>query len=351
MRAWWDRASIFWKAYLLFVLFVGSIVTAGEWFEDVLGSFFYDTQGLSEKEEVYVWVVATIIPTALGSYLMTRLFTGPLRRLTTATSRLADGDMQARVDRKDAQRGDEIGSLARAFNHMAERLGHEFKNEHRLLAAISHELRSPLTRLSVAVALLRRQGADEQHLRRLELETERMNALITQLLDYARREVEEPQPESVDLCSIVRDVASDAAFEGNENNRTLQLSLPETAVLFGNNMLLRQAVDNVVRNALRYSPSGACVAITLIASPVGKQAEEYTLVVRDHGPGVPEDMLIDLFRPFFVVDATRDRSSGGSGMGLCIVEQAVRLHHGRIRAVNAEGGGLEVSMTFPGTCV
>lgn len=347
MRGWWDRASIFWKAYLLFVLFVGCIVTTGEWLEDVLGSFFYDTRGLSDIEEIYVWIVATIIPTALGSYLMTRLFTGPLRRLTTATTRLAEGDMQARVDTKDAQRGDEIGSLARAFNHMAERLRHEFENEHRLLAAISHELRSPLTRLCVAVELLRRQGADERYLQRLELETERMNALITQLLDYARREAEEPQPECVDLCAIVRDVASDAAFEGNKDNRTLQLSLPETAVLLGNSVLLRQAVDNVVRNALRYSPPGSCVVITLTVSYTGKQTF-FTLMVRDYGFGVPENMLKDLFRPFFVVDQTRDRSNGGSGMGLCLVEQAVRLHHGLVRATNADGGGLEISILLPG---
>ncbi|MEG2005215.1 MAG: ATP-binding protein [Bilophila sp.] len=349
MRDWWDRASIFWKAYLLFVLFVGGIVTAGEFFEDVLGRVFDAAHGLSDLNETYVWIVATIIPTAFGSYLMTRLFTDPLQRFTAATTRLAEGDMQTRMDAKDVLRGDEIGMLARAFNHMAERLEHEFANEHRLLAAISHELRSPLTRLSVTVALLRRQAADEQYLQRLELETERMNALITQLLDYTRREMEEPRPEQIDLCVLVRDVASDASFEGNADNKTLHLAIPESAIVSGNSILLRQAVDNVVRNALRYSPSGGCVDISLTL-PSGKHADACTLVVRDHGPGVPEAMLHDLFRPFFVVDATRDRRNGGTGMGLCLVEQAVRLHHGQIRAVNAAGGGLEVSMRFPGLC-
>lgn len=346
LRAKWDQAPIFWKAYLLSALFVGGIVATGEFFEDVLGDWLYGASGLSELEEFYVWVLATIIPTALGSYLLTRLFTGSLRRLTTVTRQLAEGNLQARVAARDALRSDEMGTLARAFNDMAQRLDHAFENEHRLLAAISHELRSPLTRLSVTVALLRRQKADGQYLDRLELEAERMNALITQLLDYARRESEKQPPQLVNLCAIIQDVASDAAFEGSEDNKTVRLNLPACAEMYGNSVLLRQAVDNIVRNALRYSPPGGVVDILLNAQNTDT-SQNYALQVRDYGPGVPEATLGDLFRPFFRVEPDRDRASGGTGMGLCIAEQAVRLHHGHIHAVNAAGGGLEIHVQLP----
>lgn len=358
LRHYWNTAPMFWKTYCMAVLFVGGIVSAGEGLESVLSMVFGGESSLSDTDEVWVWIAATFIPTAFGAYWLTRCFLRPLDPVSYVIAQLAEGRLQARITTAEVLRGDELGALARLLNHMAERLEHAMESERNLLAAISHELRSPLTRLSLGVELLRRHNtgaAAETHLQRLELEAERMNDLISQLLDYARREMTPQSREKVDLRALVADVAADAVFEGANRGTEVTLHLPDAAELYGNALLLRQAVDNVVRNALRYSslaeaagvtgPSTSTVDIAL--NPV---AGGYCLTVRDHGPGVPDPMLDDIFKPFFRVNADRDRASGGAGMGLCLVEQAVRLHNGTVRAENVQSdddGGLLVSITLP----
>ncbi|HIU16916.1 MAG TPA: HAMP domain-containing protein [Candidatus Avidesulfovibrio excrementigallinarum] len=344
----WQDMPLFWKIYLITLLFTASIVTVGEIGEELLANLLYGLEDLSESEEFFVWTVVTILPTVLGSYLLARQLADPLRRLTCAASQLSDGDLTARGATQDAVRGDEIGELTRTFNYMATHFEHEFNNERRLLADISHELRSPLTRMSLAVALLRRQASSRQavYLDRLEMESERMNALIAHLLDYARRELETMRPSAFDLCDIVRDVARDASFEGMDEGKTLHLSLPDSARMFGDPALLRQALDNVIRNALRYTPPGASVDVTLSVQD-SATPPQLCVRVRDHGSGVPESALRDMFRPFYRVEAARNRDRGGVGLGLALAEQAVRLHHGRIRARNAHEGGLEVIIRLP----
>lgn len=345
VRGWWNAAPMFWKTYLLAVLFVGGIVCTGEGLESVLHALLGGEDRLTARDETWVWIAATFIPTAFGAYWLTRCFLRPLERVSQAITGLAGGDLRTRITSEDIFRGDELGVLARSLNHMAERLEHVFQNERNLLAAISHELRSPLTRLSLSVELLRRQEhgpAAEIHLQRLEMETLRMNDLISQLLDYARREMTPQSREQVDLRTLVEDVVVDAAFEGEARGISLERSLPDTAELCGNSLLLRQAVDNVVRNALHYSPDDSAIHIALEVVPGG-----FRITVCDRGPGVPESMLEDIFSPFFRVHADRDRVSGGTGMGLCLVEQAVRLHRGTVHAENAVDGGLRVVMTFP----
>ena len=348
LKGWWQDMPLFWKIYLISLGFTASIVTVGEMGEDILARVLYGLDDLSESEEFFVWTVVTILPTVLGSYLLARQLADPLRRLTRVASQLSKGNLKARGATQDAARGDEIGELTRAFNYMATHFEHEFNNERRLLADISHELRSPLTRMGLAVALMRRRATPQQtlYLDRLELESERMNELIARLLDYARRELKTMLPQPVDLCDIVRDVAQDASFEGMHEGKTLRLSLPDSARMFGNPVLLRQALDNVVRNALRYTRPLSSVDVTL--TPLGApQPQCMEVRVRDHGSGVPEAALKDIFRPFYRVEAARNRDKGGVGLGLALTEQAVRIHHGQIKANNASGGGLEVVILLP----
>ena len=348
LLGWWQEMPLFWKIYLITLAFTASIVTVGEMGEEVLARLLYGLEDLSEVEEFFVWTVVTILPTVLGSYLLARQLADPLRRLTRVASQLASGNLKARGATQDAARGDEIGELTRAFNYMASHFEHEFDNEHRLLADISHELRSPLTRMGLAVALLRRQAhpRQEAYLERLELESERMNELIARLLDYARRELETVLPQAVDLCDLVRDVAEDASFEGLGDHKTLRLSLPDSAKMFGDPVLLRQTLDNVVRNALRHTPPYTSVDVTLSVQedPPPQHLEVH---IRDHGIGVPEAALQDIFRPFYRVDAARNRDRGGVGLGLALAEQAVRIHRGQITAHNAHQGGLEIVIRLP----
>lgn len=360
LHCWWNNASMFRKTYLMAILFVGGIVCTGEGLEGMLDALLGGENGLSGTDEIAVWIAATFIPTAFGAYGLTRCFLRPLERVSQAITGLSKGELHTRITSGDILRGDELGVLARLINHMAERLEHVFENERNLLAAISHELRSPLTRLSLCVELLRRKDRisdAEIHLQRLELETGRMNDLISQLLDYARREMTPQSRERVDLRALVQDVAMDATFEGKERGIQLEISLPDRAELCGNSLLLRQAVDNVMRNALSYTPPDSKVIVSLAST-----AEGYRLTVLDNGPGVPEAMLKDIFTPFFRVNADRDRVSGGMGMGLCLVEQAVRLHKGTVFAENAfvmagvkdmedtegtKSSGLRVVITLP----
>lgn len=348
LAGWWQDMPLFWKIYLVTLGFTASIVTVGEIGEDVLARMLYGIEDLSEGEEFFVWTVVTILPTVLGSYLLARQLADPLRRLTRVASQLSRGDLKARGATQDAARGDEIGELTRAFNYMATHFEHEFNNERRLLADISHELRSPLTRMGLAVALMRRQATPQQtlYLDRLELESERMNKLIASLLDYARRELKTILPQPVDLCDLVRDVAQDASFEGMHEGKTLRIAMPDSARMFGNPVLLRQALDNVMRNALRHTPPRSTVDVTL--TPLGEpQPQCMEIRVRDHGSGVPDTALKDIFRPFYRVEAARNRDKGGVGLGLALTEQAVRIHHGHVKAYNANGGGLEVVILLP----
>lgn len=359
LRDMWNRASFFWKTYLLAVGFVGGIVLGGELLEDYWeGVLLLDLPYW--QREACMWLLATILPTALGCFWLTRLFTGPLRRLTANIERLSVGDLSIRMDAEDTARKDELGTLVRAFNFMAERLEQIRQAERRLLVDISHELRSPLTRMGVALALLRREAERRQpqddrqqneHLERLELEMERMNTLIGQLLAHAREEAGEHPRERVDVQQLVASVMDDALFECGALEDTAIAPVKWRLVpahIWGDAELLHRAVDNIVRNALRYSPAGSTVEVTLEAGHRGGR-EGWVLTVADQGPGVPETALADLFRPFYRVDEARSRESGGVGLGLAIAEQAVRLHGGQISAANREhGAGLVVSLFLPG---
>ncbi len=290
-----------------------------------------------------------ILISGLICYALAFYLTRPILRLRTASDRLAAGDLTARAGPEVARRRDELGDLVRDFNRMAERIEALITSQRQLISDISHELRSPLARLNVALGLARqRSGAEASPvLDRIEREAERLNEMIGRLLTLARIQTaqEPPQKEPVDLQELVSEVAADAAFEAQEHHCTVCVVAAEPCTTLGSPELLRSAVENVVRNAIRYTPPGTAVELTLAAPRDGHNWAEIT--VRDHGPGVPEAELRNVFRPFYRVTGARERETGGVGLGLAITERAVNLHGGTVQASNAPTGGLQVRIRVP----
>ncbi len=296
-------------------------------------------------------LIIGVITSGLVCYLLSWLLTKPIVRLRTAARQLAAGDMTARAGAPSSRRGDEISGLMRDFDAMAERLETLLKAQSRLLNDISHELRSPLARLNVALGLARQKG-DVQNtdmLDRIELEASRLNELIGRILTLARLEDGEqlvPQI-PVPLGDLVESVVEDAEFEAQARNCHVNAIVPEGSwEVRGNASLLHSAVENVVRNAIRYTQEGTSVDVQLSNESRGGTAEA-VIRVTDSGPGVPADALEKLFQPFYRLDEARGRHTGGVGLGLAITERAVRFHGGKVRAYNKDGKGLVVEIRLP----
>jgi two-component system sensor histidine kinase CpxA len=276
---------------------------------------------------------------ALLCYLFARQLTSPLRKMQKTIERFGRGDFTARVN---ARRADELGQLGRAVDQMAERIESLLKSQRRLLQDISHELRSPLARLGVAVELARGGGDPDAAFNRIEREANRLNMLVGELIQVTRAEGDPAglATEPVRLDDLVRVIVDDVHIEAERHQIVLDLDVSE-AELEGNPELLRRAIENIVRNAIRYSPEAGRVQVSL------KRAGEYFRVaVRDFGPGVPEEALLHIFDPFYRVEKDRGRTSGGVGLGLAIAKRAVELHHGLMRASNQQPG-LFVEIDLP----
>lgn len=289
---------------------------------------------------------------AIFCYFISSYLTKPLFKLGEAAASIAEGRLETRVDPSLKNRRDEIAGLARNFDFMAERIEALVTEQRRLLGDVSHELRSPLSRLTVALGLakqsLAKQGPPEEaaeNLERIGLEARRLDTLIGQLLALTRIDsgVDRGSPVVFDLTNLVQEVANDGDFEARARNCRVTIQHADVCMVSGYEELLRSAVENVVRNAIRHTGVGSTVEISLRTS----QARAL-LQVRDHGPGVPEGMLTEIFLPFRRV---KNGNSGGAGLGLAIAERAVSVHRGTIRARNAAEGGLivEVDLQLAGS--
>ncbi|HLG56966.1 MAG TPA: ATP-binding protein [Vicinamibacterales bacterium] len=267
----------------------------------------------------------------------------PLRELADAVDRFGRGDLSTRVP---AVRRDEIGNLARAFNHMAVRIETLMTAERRLLQDISHELRSPLARLNIAIELARTADDRDAAAARLQKEVNRLTSLVGSLLEVTRVEGDPStrRSELVRVSDILHDVVQSCMLESEARKCHLVISSTSGRTLHGDPELLRRALENVVRNAIRFAPPNSDVELETDDSPSG-----VVITVRDKGKGVPDDLLPRLSQPFFRVEDARDfSSSGGVGLGLSIAHRAVQLHHGTLVAENAHPG-LRVTLTFPDT--
>jgi two-component system sensor histidine kinase CpxA len=294
-------------------------------------------------------VVAALV-SGLVCLVLARYLTAPLARLRRATESYASGDLSARVAPSLGARRDEVAELARAFDRMAEQLQALMGAQRQLLSDVSHELRSPLARLQVALGLARQraEGRASGELDRIERESERLNELIGQVLSLARLEsgVTAPAREPVDLAELLERVAADADFEARAANRRVEISQSTPAMVEGDARLLRSALENIARNAVRYTAEGTAVTLSLARDP---QQARWLVTIRDHGPGVPDDMLPRLFEPFVRVGDARDRATGGYGLGLAIARKAIHLHGGGVSASNEPSGGLRIVVALPAT--
>ncbi|MHB8535701.1 MAG: ATP-binding protein [Sulfuricaulis sp.] len=294
-------------------------------------------------------IVVAAIVSGLVCLILARYLTAPIVRLRRATEAYAAGDLNPRVAPTLGSRQDEIADLARAFDHMAQRLQELMTAQRQLLSDVSHELRSPLARLEVALGLARQRsdGRATAEFDRIEREAESLNDLIGQLLSLSRLEsgVMKPEREPLDIGEILAAVAADADFEARANNRRVELAQVAPTMIQGDAALLHSALENIVRNALRYTAENSVVRLTL--ERAGTAPDKLTIRIRDHGPGVPDDMLPRMFEPFVRVDNARERARGGYGLGLAIAQKAVRLHGGEVTARNEPDGGLSVVITLP----
>jgi two-component system sensor histidine kinase CpxA len=294
-------------------------------------------------------LLAVLLTGGLLCYGLARYLTTPIRQLRETTHEFAGGNLAARVGSKLVKRRDEIAHLGRDFNLMAERLQSMVAAQHRLLGDISHELRSPLARMSVALELSRKRAGPEAKsaLDRIEHEAENLNEMIGHLLRLTRLEsgTDGLRKTDVDLAQLVREVADDADFEARSRNRSVRVVTCDEFSTQGTEELLRSAVENVVRNAVRYTAEGTEVEIALQVHNGNDNSA--VISVRDHGQGVPDEAMEKIFHPFYRTGDARDRESGGSGLGLAITARAVRLHGGSVSAANATSGGLEVTISFP----
>lgn len=293
------------------------------------------------------WRVAVLALVVGGlSFGLARYLAAPVRALRGAAQRLRDGDLAARVGGRVVRRRDEIGELARDFDAMAERLESLLGSQRRLLRDVSHELRSPLARLRVALELARGRAGTEAAgpLDRMEREAGRMDELIGQLLLLERLAAGQPagEPERLELGSLLAEVVDDASFEAGAAGVEVMLGAAPPVFLHGRPGLLRSALDNVLRNAIRFAPRGTAVEVEIAASD-----GEAVVSVRDLGPGVPAAHLAVLFEPFARVADARERATGGAGLGLAITRRAVELHGGTVSASNHPDGGLRVELRLP----
>jgi two-component system sensor histidine kinase CpxA len=293
------------------------------------------------------WLIAFLVSGGI-CYLLTRYITGPILRLSAASRQLAEGNLKARAGTGMEKRRDEIGGLVKDFNRMADRTEELINSQRQLITDVSHELRSPLARLNVALDLARERKGDDPAFARMEQDFERLEEMVGRILTVARLDSTSILPEMapLNLSQLLSEVVADADFEARTRGCSVQLSCECDCEASANSNLLRSAVDNVVRNAVRYTAADRAVEVRLSCAET--DGVRFGLVsVRDHGPGVPEGELSRIFHPFYRLAGARDRQSGGAGLGLAIASRVVELHGGKIRASNAPGGGLQVDISIP----
>ncbi len=273
-------------------------------------------------------------------WLLAYSLTSPLRRMQKTVEAFGHGDFSVR---NGLVRRDEFGQLAGTFDVMAERIESLVAAQRRLLLDISHELRSPLTRLGVAVEIARGQEDKDAALNRIQREADRLNVLVDQLLQVTRAESDPAHRhhDAVAVHDLLEEIAADCRIEADARGTAIHLSAAP-AVVVGDAELLRRAAENILRNAIRYSPSDKPIEVR--EQVVNGMVH---IAIRDYGPGVPAAELPRLFDHFYRVETDRNRLSGGGvGLGLSIARRAVQLHQGTIVAHNASPG-LQIEITLP----
>jgi signal transduction histidine kinase len=286
-------------------------------------------------------------------FWLTHHIVAPIQGIQSAARRVAAGDLTVRAPVEISERHDELAALAADFDAMVERMGAFVRSQKDLLSTVSHELRSPLTRLIMSLALLRNQPPleSEELLQRMERDVERVDTLMGQLLTLSRLEtgLSSDGRDSVDLSQLVQEVVADGDFEARSCGKSVTLQAEEGVVIEkADQQALRSACENIVRNAIRFTTPGSEVEVVLKTEKMSPSSQA-VLSVRDHGPGVPGELLQQIFQPFFRVKEPNGnpRENNGTGLGLAIALEAIRQHRGSIIAANANPIGLEVKIMLP----
>lgn len=291
-------------------------------------------------KNLWLRITLAILVSGLVCFGLSRAMTNQVKQLQMASRRLANGDLSTRIKVRE-HGGDETDELARDFNSMATQIERQIKTQKRLLGDVSHELRSPLARLRIALALAERDGDNSaRHLRRIDNEAERLEELIAQLLSSQTAQTNLDL--HIDLVALLEELCSDANFEGKPADKVVEYcSDLNDAVVATHGDLLKKTFENILRNALKYTPPNSVVRTAL------SQDEEYYVVrIEDQGPGVAESELDKLFEEFYREDTARPRETGGYGLGLSIAKRAVAAHEGDISAENTDAG-LAITVRIP----
>jgi signal transduction histidine kinase len=289
----------------------------------------------------WLWLVSAVFIISLISYLLAWLLSRRVGRLRHAVQAFSEGDLTRRME---VDGRDEVAALARDFNQMADHLNDMLNSQRRLVSDVSHELRSPLARLRIALELAQRKGGNDEVLARIDKEANELETLVTHLLTLARIESGQYRLETqrIDLNELIAEIVRDANYEGASKGCSVRQYSEGPILLDIDPVLIRAAIENVIRNALRHSPDNAEVRVSSRVEPGNCQ-----IVVDDNGPGVPDEAVKNLFKPFARVDDARDRASGGFGLGLAITGRNLQAHGGQAIAENRPEGGLRVTLTLP----
>lgn len=289
-----------------------------------------------------------LLMSGLFSAFLAWSFSRPLKLFRIATQKFARGNLSSRVGHKLNSRLDEFGILGRDFDHMAERLESLVHAQQRLLGNVSHELRSPITRIQVALGIAYKKAGPEAEsiLTRIERESEKLEQMIAQVLKLSRLEnqLQDLQKININLNPLLEQLVDDAEFEAKASNKSVTLTAPDQVTVCGEANLLHSAVENVVRNGIRYTREQTIVEVTT-RNLVFEKCHKVEIVIRDYGPGASEQTLEHLFDPFY--RAVENTSDGGAGLGLSIAKQVITKHGGTISARNHLAGGLEVVIQLP----
>ena len=279
----------------------------------------------------------------LISFLLARTLTKRIQKLRQATQKLAQGHLASRVDIKGK---DEVSALATDFNRMAEQLQLMLKSQRQLVSDVSHELRSPLARLRIALELAQRSESEtpKKMFARIEKEADELENLVTDLLSLARIESSQfvLEIKHFCLCELLQKIVEDANFEGSKQHKKVVLQSCDKILIHADPVLMHSAIENIIRNALRYTPANSEVTVSL-----KQQKNKLSISIKDQGTGVPEDALPRLFEPFARISEARERKTGGFGLGLAITGRVIKAHGGTVFAKNRQEGGLSVFISLP----
>jgi two-component system, OmpR family, sensor histidine kinase CpxA len=281
-----------------------------------------------------------------------RSLVNPIEQLQEASKQMATGNLTIRVG-SASKRHDEIGRLGRDFNHMSEQVERLMGSQKRLLADISHELRSPLARLQLSIGILQQQSEDlsnkpiessflHSSLARIEKEAGQIEKMISQVLTLSRLDNPQSmmQKDILDIQSLLDPIISDARFEAQEQNKEVSFSATKNYTVEGDSQMLSSAIENVLRNAIYY-------ATKQVKLELSQQERYLKIVIFDDGKGIEQEQLSRVFEPFYRESLARDRASGGVGLGLAIAQQAITQHSGSIQAQNIPSSGLQVTILLP----